>query len=218
MGTILVKVPPVDVEIIDDDRVAAAVRRDGQFEPDSLKAWGKLCEGGKGVMIDVGSYGGLFGIAARLMKNEVLAIEPKPIMAKRTRANAALNGVAYPVLIIAASDKDGKADLGFNPENALTSGSSLERRGPARMMVRTARLDSLNGEMPAGQVRAIKIDVEGHEAAVVRGALKLIAKHKPVMIIETMDHEKRKAEIKGLLPGYRVSAFLDGRNLLMEPN
>lgn len=217
MATILVKVPPVDVEIIDDDRVAAAVRRDGQFEPESLKAWGKICEGGKAeTIIDVGSYGGLFGIAAKLLKNNVIAFEPKPIMVKRTKANSALNGVAFKVIQAAASDKDGTADLGFNPEIALTSGSSLERKGPARMEVKTIRLDSLNGQIE-GRIGAIKIDVEGHEASVVRGALELIKKHKPTLIIETMDHEERKKEIKKLLPDYKVEAFMDNRNLLMVP-
>lgn len=216
-ATVLVRVPPVDVEIIDDDRVAAAVRRDGQFEPESLAAWGKLCEGGMKVVIDVGSYGGVFGIAARLMKNEVLALEPKPIMVRRTRANAALNGVNYPVLPLAASDKDGEAELGFNPDNALTPNSSLERIGPARMTVRTVRLDSLKIELPFGPVRAIKIDVEGHEAAVIRGALTLIDKHKPTLIVETLDDEKRRAQVCALLPAYEHSVFLDGRNMLMVP-
>src|SRR6185503_16078025 len=134
MATVLVKVHPVDVEIIDDDRVAAAVRRDGQFEPETLRLWGSLCEGGKaGTVIDVGSYGGLFGIAAKLLKNEVIAFEPKPIMFKRTKANSALNGVTFRVFKAAASDKEGDAQLGFNPEIALTSGSSLERKGPASM-------------------------------------------------------------------------------------
>lgn len=219
MGTLLVKVHPVDVEIIDDDRVAAAVKRNGQFEPNSLAVWGLICEGGKaGLVLDVGSYGGLFGIAAWLMKNEVIAVEPKPILVRRTLANAALNGVSlstFSVVEAAASDTDGKAILGFDDKLALTSGSSLERKGPAFMKVKTVTLDSV---VPIGRkVGAIKIDVEGHEAAVLRGASRILKQSKPSIIIETLDHEDRKEEVKKLLPGYRVSAFLDKRNLFMEP-
>jgi len=216
MGTILVKVHPVDVEIIDDDRVAAAVRRNGQFEPESLNAWGEICSNGKAkCVLDVGAYGGLFGIAAALMKNDVICIEPKPIMVRRTKANAALNGIVIDVRQFAASDKDGKAQLGFNPSLALTSGSSLEANGPATMMVKTMRLDSLIGFLPS-KVGAIKIDVEGHEAAVLRGAIRII-EMKPIIIIETLDNEVRKNEVQALLPGYVMKAFLDKRNLLMVP-
>lgn len=220
MGTLLVKVHPVDVEIIDDDRVAAAVKRNGQFEPESLAAWGRICEGGKaGLVLDVGSYGGLFGIAAKLMGNEVIAIEPKPIMVRRTIANAALNGVKFQVIQAAASDVDGKADLGFDPNLALTSGSSLERKGPAFMKVKTMCLDSLDFTLfGKTKVGAMKIDVEGHEAAVLRGAFNMIKSMRPTIIIETLDHADRKVEVQKLLPGYRTVAFFDKRNLLMEPN
>jgi FkbM family methyltransferase len=217
MGTLLVKVGKVDVEIIDDDRVAAAVRRDGQFEPQSLAVWGDICAEGKaGVIIDVGSYGGLFGIAAKLLGNEVLAIEPKPIMIRRTRANAALNGVSFKVIKAAASDNEGTANLGFNPAIALTSGSSLERKGPAFMQIHTVMLDNLVIP-PPGKVGAIKIDVEGHEAAVVRGAISLIEEHKPTIIIEVLSDDARRKAVEDLLPDYKVKAVLDTRNLLMIP-
>lgn len=215
MGTLLVKVHPVDVEIIDDDRVAAAVKRNGQFEPQSLKAWGEICQGGKAKLaLDVGSYGGLFGIAAKLMKNDVIAFEPKPIMVRRTKANQALNGVEYDVIQAGASDKDGKAMLGFNADLALTSGSSLEMKGNARMEVKTVTIDG----MKLANVGAIKIDVEGHEAAVIRGAMNTIAQFKPWMIVEVLSDVKRKNEVLDLLKDtHKVNAVLDGRNLLLGP-
>lgn len=214
MGTLLIKVGGVDVEQIDDDRVCAHIKQNGQFEPQSLMKWGLVCSNGVGCALDVGSYGGLFGIAAALMKNQVIAIEPNPIMVKRTKANQALNGVSYEVIQAGASDKVGKAMLGFNPNVRLTSGASLERKGPAMMEVQTLKLD---GIISKHRIGAIKIDVEGHEAAVIRGAQELIKENKPVLLIETMDDPKRKQEIMALLPDYRVVAFMDQRNLWMEP-
>lgn len=215
MGTLLVKVHPVDVEIIDDDRVAAAVKRNGQFEPQSLNAWGEICAKGKAkLVLDVGSYGGLFGIAAKLMKNEVIAFEPKPIMVRRTKANQALNGVEYEVIQAGASDKDGKAMLGFNPSLALTSGSSLEMKGPAQMEVKTVMIDS----MDLKDVGAIKIDVEGHEASVIRGAIKTIKHCRPWMIVEVLSDVKRRDEVLKLLSEtHKVNKILDNRNILMGP-
>lgn len=215
MGTLLVKVGKADVEIIDDDRVAAAVRRNGQFEPESLIAWGKICEGGAAkVVLDVGSYGGLFGIAAAHMKNTVFGIEPMPIMVRRTRANQALNGLKYEVVQAAASDKAGKAIIGFNPSVTLTSGASLETKNVAQMEVRTIVLDDYFHY----EVGAIKIDIEGHEPAAIRGGLKMITKNKPWMLVETLQDEARKREVTELLKAtHTLVKFLDGRNLLFKP-
>lgn len=217
MGTILIKVGQVDVEQIDDDRVCQQIKQNGQFEPESLRAWGAACENGKAKwVLDVGSYGGLFGIAAALMKNSVIGFEPNPILFKRTKANQSLNGVDYKVIQIAVSDKNGKAMLGFNPNVRLTSGASLERKGPAMMEVDLMFLDEIKVES-TGNIGLVKIDVEGHEAAVIRGAKNLIKVNKPKLLIETMNDEKRKKEIISLLPDYKVVAFMDNRNLWMEP-
>lgn len=215
MGTILVKVGNADVEIIDDDRVAAAVRRNGQFEPESLIAWGKICEKGAAkFVLDVGSYGGLFGIAAAHMKNIVVGIEPMPIMVRRTKANQALNGLKYEVVQAAASDKAGKAIIGFNPSVVLTSGASLETKNVAQMEVRTIVLDDYFNH-PVG---AIKIDIEGHEPSAIRGGLKMITKNKPWMLVETLQDEGRKREVTDLLKAtHSLVKFLDGRNLLFKP-
>lgn len=215
MGTLLVKVGKADVEIIDDDRVAHAVRRNGQFEPQSLLAWAKICEKGAAkFVLDVGSYGGLFGIAAAHMKNLVVAIEPMPVMVKRTKANQALNGVSYEVVQAAASDKAGTAIIGFNPSVVLTSGASLETKNVAQMEVKTIVLDDYFHH-PVG---AIKIDVEGHEPSAIRGGLKMIAKNKPWMLVETLQNDSRKKEVTELLkPTHTVEGFLDERNLLFKP-
>ena len=215
MGTLLVKVGRADVEIIDDDRVAAAVRRNGQFEPDSLIAWGRICEKGAAkFVLDVGSYGGLFGIAAAHMKNQVVAIEPMPVMVKRTKANQALNGVSYEVVQAAASDKAGNALIGFNPSVVLTSGASLETKNVAQMEVKTIVLD----DYLHNPVGAIKIDIEGHEPAAIRGGLKMIAKNKPWMLVEVLQDETRKKEVIRLLyTTHTVEGFLDKRNLLFKP-
>lgn len=214
MGTLLVKVGNADVEIIDDDRVAAAVRRNGQFEPESLLAWGKICEKGSAkFVLDVGSYGGLFGIAAAHMKNKVVGIEPMPIMVRRTKANQALNGVQYTVVEAGASDKEGKAIIGFNPSVLLTSGASLALKGKAQMEVKTIVLDDYIDE-PVG---AIKIDVEGHEAAAIRGGLKMIKRRRPWMLVETLQNDERKKEVTALLAETHVLVkFMDGRNLLFK--
>lgn len=190
----------------------------GDFEPESLAAWAEMCDGGKaGTAIDVGAYAGLFAIAASLLGNRSIAIEAKPILAQRTAINARLNGTTVEMIEAAASDRDGLAIL-HTTTTPLSSMSSLVNddnpRRSVRMKVKRMKLDSLN----VGRIGAIKIDVEGHEPEVLKGAKDIILEHKPSFIIETLaSNEDSKRRVRNLLPDYREVAFLDGRNLYLEP-
>jgi hypothetical protein len=68
------------------------------------------------------------------------------------------------------------------------------------------RLDDL--VMP--KANAVKIDVQGHEEAVIRGALNYLAEHQPVLLIENNDDD-----VPGLLAplGYRRATW-DGQRLV----
>jgi hypothetical protein len=61
----------------------------------------------------------------------------------------------------------------------------------------------------------LKIDVEGHDAAVLRGARTTLAEHRPVVLIETWDGG---VEVRALLAGlnYRVHRFQVGARRLVE--
>lgn len=216
--TVSQTIGPVTVRLISDCRVAAAIIRDGQFEPFSLNAWvGTLVNNPAMIVVDVGSYSGIYSITAALLGHQAFAIEPKARMAQRIHENALLNNVEVKVSELAASDKTGKAVLHYKGQSPLTSVSSLkkQRQDNASCEVTTTRIDDLG--IKGGRVAAIKIDVEGHEMAVIRGAAKLIAKHRPIMLIETLEDESRKAKTIKMLPDYRAVAFCDLRNLLMEP-
>lgn len=135
--------------------------------------------------IDVGANRGVW--ADRLARHcpKVFAFEPNPKMFAFLSAACSRNVVAYP---LALSDRAGEATLriprtarGYSNQQA-----SLTRRADGRftefgeLRVTTARLDDLDLP-PCG---FLKIDVEGHEAAVVRGARTLIARDRPVLVIE----------------------------------
>jgi hypothetical protein len=71
---------------------------------------------------------------------------------------------------------------------------------------------------PIESIAAIKVDVEGHEAAVLRGGLRLIRKYRPVLICEFWDAEAKQS-IADLLAqqGYVTSGIESERNLLGIP-
>ncbi|TFV91569.1 FkbM family methyltransferase [Blastococcus sp. CT_GayMR20] len=129
------------------------------------------------LVFDVGANIGEFTAAFRDCGARVVAVEPQPRLAahlrRRYRSDRDVTVVAT-----ALSDHDGEATLYCTTADALATleetratggavgaGAELEWTTSIRVPLRT--MDSLVGEH--GRPVLIKIDVEGHEAAVVRG-------------------------------------------------
>jgi thiamine phosphate synthase YjbQ (UPF0047 family) len=64
-------------------------------------------------------------------------------------------------------------------------------------------------------VDAIKIDVEGFELNVLKGAVKILKQHAPILIIEIWEPEQER-DITSFLDrlGYSPKKILDARNYL----
>jgi len=213
MARLTIPVGQVSVQLIDDDRICKSIISGKPFEPDSLMAWSEICKPGSSV-IDVGAYSGLFSISAsKLGVYRVIAIEPMSVMVRRLKYNIEINGAKNIYVIeAAASDKAGVARIGYNDEVHLTSGASILRKSRASMEVSTVSLD----EIKYHDVSVIKIDVERYEMNVLKGAMKLIDKCKPKLLVEVLDDAAR-TKVEMFLSDYRTVAFLDNRNILMEP-
>lgn len=204
----------VSVDLIDGDRICLGVKEKKKpFEPNTLARWAECCQEGYQVL-DVGAYSGLFSLVAAKLGAIPTAIEPMPDLVERMRENAYLNRVSFQIIEAAASAENGTARLGYNDRVPFTSGASLlrEKAGGFRI-VRTIALDTIRG---LTNLAAIKIDVERAEEQVLSGALKLIAREQPILFIEVLDSDARR-KVETLLPRYRSAAFLDNRNLIMEP-
>lgn len=184
------------------------------FEPETLLQWSRIAIAG--TVLDIGCYSGLFSIAAcKLGAQRVVALEPMAAYLERIRDNAGANGVGFEVFNMAADDQVGEKDLTYASGVVYTAGASLSKaktNKPAKARVHCTTIDALALE----NVHAIKIDVEGHELPVLRGGLKTIMRDRPKMIIECWDEAARKP-VMALLPGYRIAATMDGRNILVEP-
>jgi FkbM family methyltransferase len=134
------------------------------------------------VAIDVGANVGLYSLAFLRRGASVVAMEPQ---VRYRHALDALSGRfgRLTVCQAAASDASGYADLrvpvgevdmgGFATLRSLSDSQDVQS-------VRTVRLDDLD----VHKVSAIKIDVEGHEASVIRGALQLIITYHPFLMLE----------------------------------
>lgn len=217
-GVVTCSVGFVTVKLRDDDKMPMLLR-DG-YEPETREAWRRACADGRAqTAIDVGAYAGLFAISAALMGNHSIAIEGKQIIFERMLKNIAMNRIEVTAIHAAAASEDGMAEFWVNGSDKSVA-SSLQKAGTLNRTerVRTIRLDTLASEGEVkGKVGAIKIDVEGTEADVIAGALGIINRDRPVLLVETLIDDGRQQQVRELLPDYECVGFLDGRNLHMVP-
>jgi FkbM family methyltransferase len=148
--------------------------------------------------IDVGANKGDFTLlAARLAgsSGKVISIEPEPENNSMLQRSIALN--AYPnikVLQLALSDADGIATL----QIGSTSGAhtlSPEFNGTRTVEVPTRTLDGIVAEQQLAAVDMIKIDVQGLELAVLRGAAETLRANPRIILLLDLpkQSEKRRA-------------------------
>jgi FkbM family methyltransferase len=160
----------------------------GSFEKHFAELFGYLVRPGDRC-VDVGANVGVHTIRlARLAgaDGEVIAIEPDPDVVRRTRRNVALNGVTnVRVISAAASERAGETRL-FRPSPRDTNRAraSLLHHPYLTGTTTTVPVVTVDDVCAGEPVSVIKIDVEGHEAAVVRGAADTIARHAPSVVFE----------------------------------
>lgn len=163
--------------------------------------------------IDVGANVGCYSLFMRKYVKRVFAFEPIPWMADKLVRKF---GESVTVRQVALSSSTGTAQLHIPSVNGrpVTARSTLSRMSHAAgadILVRTARLDDFYN----GQVGFIKIDVEGHEEAVLDGAWGTITRCRPRVLVEIEERtapggRDRIAALFGTL-GYSAFFFRDGR-------
>ena len=161
--------------------------RDQVFE---LRAIREALIGG-GVALDVGANKGsyLYSMARWAGSSQIVAFEPQRALAQYLAGACQRSGLTnVTVENLALSNRAGELDL-FVPGDSHSPGASLEasiadKTDCHKETVTVTTLDLYAAENLKGPVRVIKIDVEGHELAVVQGALGLIRRDKPLLVIE----------------------------------
>jgi len=162
-------------------RLVAAIagRLYPRFEPE-LARLSELCPSGCRTAVDVGGWYGPWTRRLSARARQVVTIEPVPHLA---RLLASTTPGHVRVVRAAASDSPGTARLWLPSGDAGDRGvSSLIRRdihGRA-LEVPCVTLDGLN----LRDVDFIKIDVDGNEPAVLRGATELLTRDRPALFIE----------------------------------
>ena len=179
-----------------DESPAMRRRAEGRYEPERVAALQRLLAPGM-TFVDAGSNKGDYAlIAARVMKDQgrVLAFEPAPDNCRWVRASIELNGYrSISLFELALSDAEGRVPLYLGEWSGWHS--LVRRERPQRSIEVEARtLDAVLAETDDPGVDVIKIDVEGAELAVLRGAER------------TLRDERLFAVLLELHPGHGVDA------------
>ena len=133
--------------------------------------------------IDVGGNAGYFAMLAATLvgaQGRVVTAEANPGLAKLICDSAALNDISHlSVENVAISDSNGQIVFGSNGSNDSNGGVVPEKKpGEAlessesvtQFVARAETLDSLASRSGLDSIRLLKIDTEGHELNVLKGA------------------------------------------------
>lgn len=163
------------------------------------------------VALDIGANLGLVTHFLAPRAGHVYAFEPNPEPLRILPSVVARNVTVLP---IAVSDRSGTANLQISRSASgwTSNGATLETaaRAPFELTVDVRRIDDLD----VGDVSFIKVDVEGHEQAVLAGARETIARCRPVVMLEVERSHLGDAASENLRRlsdlGYRTYALIDG--------
>lgn len=198
--------PPVLMFSNNDDLVAMEIFWCGCFEPASVALWAVLAQEACPVILDVGSYTGLYGLLAAAISRQtkVITFEPVGRICARVLVNRAVNRLSnLEVCQIAIGATNNVADMNFySGHGTLPTGSSLTVGSPRRPIyvekVPVRSLDGLRIEKNWPRVGLVKIDVERLETEVLHGMRGILSNFRPDILIEILDRTALEAMFKEL--------------------
>jgi FkbM family methyltransferase len=165
-----------------------------------------------GLVIEVGANMGIhtIPIAMQLAKQDrmLLAFEPQPVIFQQLCANLALNGLTnVRALPYACGSANGPVMFEVPDYHSIGNfgGTKMHKTLPASAkheIVQCVRLDAIAAE---GDVGLIKVDVEGFELEVLKGAEGILRRCCPLLYVENDRRDKSQALIQWLMDHeYRV--------------
>lgn len=183
--------------------IGGALQRYGEFSAAELFLFEQLI-GAEDVVVEAGANIGAHTVQLSRMAETVYAFEPQRIVFQTLCANLALNqrdnvyarqaalGAAAGALVVPELSPSRRASFGSLSLGDCTVGESVPM----------VTLDSLG--LPA--CRFIKVDVEGMESAVLRGAAATISRCRPLIYVEN-DREDASRELIELIDGFGYVAY-----------
>lgn len=173
-----------------------------------------------GIFIDVGAHIGKYSIpAAKNGNNTVISLEPDPYNFELLKKNIILNNCAN-IICLNKGAYTSSGEMAFFTTDSGEGMHSIYRQPESRheIAIEVDTLDNIVQQLKIEKpVKLIKIDVEGAEMDVLRGAENILRTDKPRLLIEVWrDDVSRLATVKEYLQGfgYDKAEHLDKENVL----
>ena len=208
------------------DHIANLVQQNGlaAYEAPTPSLFAALCREARGLVLDVGANTGLFTLLAAAANPaiQVCAFEPLPGVFSLLEANIGLNPALAPRIAlqrIGLSRASGQVTFyeTINDAGLITTSSSIEVRHASEIgqyreqTIETSSLDEWSERLGPAPVQFMKMDVEGHEHAVIEGGRRFLARHRPYVTAEVLGPaEKRPIQDFLLEAGYLDFAIAPG--------
>ncbi|MGH9244424.1 MAG: FkbM family methyltransferase [Acidimicrobiales bacterium] len=153
--------------------------------------------------VDAGAWWGPWTYWLSRRAASVWSFEPNPNMAAFLRRVAAPN---VHVEAVGLSDRSGRATLfvpsGIGPDALATLTAARRTSDAAGVEVALAALDEYDLE----RVGFVKIDVEGHELEVLRGAERTLERWRPTLLVE-IEQRLHDEPIEGIFDWLRARGY-----------
>ncbi len=157
------------------------------------------------IAVDVGAHKGsyLYWLSRAAAPGRVFAFEPQPMLAEYLRTQCAAAGLKN-VVVEAAGVSDHSGHLTLHvPSQTVSQGASfegaiLEQSECRSYSVPVVTLDEYF-QSRAQRIAAIKIDAEGHEFSVLRGAQKILTQDAPCLTVECEARHLKQRSVSDVL-------------------
>jgi FkbM family methyltransferase len=141
------------------------------------------------VLFDIGAHYGLFSLAAAHAGGSAVAVDPSAMAIRMISRQAALNHAGGKIRTMHAAVSDASGTLQMLSSGVFSEGyfKLAVGRSPSELTsIRAVTIDELTSEF--GVPTHIKIDVEGHEAAALRGGRETFTRFSPTLFLELHNH------------------------------
>jgi len=173
-----------------------------------------LKERERGIALDVGANFGTWTLPLSMCCAHVIAFEPQfkiaRLLSDTITENKILNVMVYPWACGSLQGISTVADVNLDVENNF-GGVSLGR-GYERV-----RIETIDSVIDFGNVSFIKIDVEGDEISVLKGALRTIRRCKPILFVEALHPRTDTEALRDLIVSEGYGIETAGPNYMCLP-
>lgn len=194
------------------DHVGDKIARNGLYEKENLLLLLALLKKiASPVVLDIGANIGNHTLAFATVASQVLAFEPLPaayeLLAQNVRANKLDNVITFP---FALSDTEEDATIYMVREGNVGASSFDQRQDDVDAITVKKKVgDRVLAKTGIRKLDLIKLDVEAHEAFVLRGLRRTLEQHKPIITMEwndplTVERLNGSDELRFLFDHYQI--------------